>query len=107
MSYNGLIKSSMNDTYIYLSVYSIFGYNMEGDDPSVANILAWERRKINYMHGLHGARGGLPAYKERLSQYLSSLALGREFGESGESYFKRKGMDRFIRWAEAQINRKE
>jgi len=71
------------------------------------NIKAWEERKENYIKGLHGARGGLPAFNERLGRYIASLAIGREFGESVEHYFERKGFKEFVEWAHKELHQEE
>jgi hypothetical protein len=68
-----------------------------------ANIEAWKERRHDYEQGLHGARGGLEAYRRRLSAYVCSLALGREFQEKWESYVKRRGMTEFIEWADNEL----
>lgn len=35
---------------------------------------------------------------ERLVRYIGSLTLGRDFGETVEAYFDRKGLTEFDRW---------
>ena len=42
--------------------------------------------------------------KDRLSGKLSSLTLGRGFGETVESYFERKGLTEFYDWAIQKVN---
>jgi len=39
------------------------------------------------------------AGKRRLSSYLASQMLGRDFGESVEDYFSRRGLTQFSTWA--------
>lgn len=38
--------------------------------------------------------------KQRLARFVCSLVLGREFGESAEAYFQRRGFTAFIAWAQ-------
>jgi hypothetical protein len=40
---------------------------------------------------------------ERLSRYLGSQMLGREFGETVEAYFERKRLTEFAAWAYEQV----
>ena len=41
--------------------------------------------------------------QERLSAYLCSLSLGREFGEAVDAYFERRGFVEFKDWAKIQL----
>ncbi len=47
----------------------------------------------------------LQLYYERLSGYLCSLSLGRDFSETVESYFQRKGLTEFDSWASLELSR--
>ena len=40
---------------------------------------------------------------ERLRFYMGSLALGRDFQESMESFLKRKGLAEFDKWAKEKL----
>lgn len=42
-----------------------------------------------------------PSSRERLASVLASLALGREFGESAEQYFERRGFGGFVSWVKS------
>ena len=44
----------------------------------------------------------LQCYRERLSGYVCSLVLGRDFLESCDVFFERKGLTDFIRWADME-----
>ena len=37
-------------------------------------------------------------FDNALSGYKASIILGRDFGESGESYINRKGLKKFMDW---------
>lgn len=44
---------------------------------------------------------------ERLRRYLGSLVLGREFGETWESYAERQGLVEFEEWANEKLGLKK
>ena len=61
---------------------------------SELEIEAWLKKKPIYIKKY----GGTKQYEEAVSRHKASLSLGREFGESTESYFKRKDLKKFIDW---------
>ena len=47
----------------------------------------------------------IEAYRERLSGYICSLVLGRDFLESCDAYFQRIGLAEFVQWADMELFR--
>lgn len=44
---------------------------------------------------------------DRLRAYLASRTLGREFGETGESYLHRTGLTEFYEWARTRLPKEQ
>jgi len=84
-------------------------YHMDTATRSTQEIKRFIEYKQNYISGKW--KGYLPekermaAYTERLSGYLCSLTLGRDFNESVDSYFERKGLIEFDVWARQELFR--
>ena len=61
---------------------------------SELEIESWMKRKPIYIKKY----GGTKQYEEAIGRHKASLALGREFNESTDAYFKRKDLKKFIEW---------
>ena len=63
-------------------------------DTSKIFIDAWQKKKPIYIKKY----GGTKEYKEAIIRQKASLSLGREFGETTDSYFNRKNLKKFMDW---------
>ena len=59
-----------------------------------SNIIYWQGILTRNVHGSHHSTA-----RERLIAHLCSITLGRDFGESVESYIDRTGKREFWTWA--------
>ena len=66
-----------------------------------SSIEQWKTYKQRYTLGKW--QGGLERFRERLSGYLASLVLGRDFLEDMDVFLDRTGKREFWNWAKLEL----
>ncbi len=74
------------------------GRKLSSTERRNADVQRWMNILDKNIHGPHHGTA-----KERLSAYLGSITLGRNFGEDLDSYIDRTGKRVFWNWASRQV----